>query len=238
VFPLCVIALLWARRRIGLRRLVPVAVPLALLPAAIPFGAFVNNTSVVDTLGLAPWAKHVHGLVVPIAHARLAAAAVGLVLVGAFVLRRRTSPVAVLATYFCVVSLFACKNLLDASRGAREASFSASTSWVDRAVKPGEEVSILTSPRSDHLASWETEFFNRSITRSYYLCSSTLSRGWERRATVRDGRADVTGRLVLAPRALGVEGTRVAQDAKGGLELVRVDGPVRLGSVPACAARG
>jgi 4-amino-4-deoxy-L-arabinose transferase-like glycosyltransferase len=194
-FPLCVIALLWMRRRVGVRRLAPVAVPLALLPAAIPFG-------------------------------------VGLVLVGAFVLLR---PVAVLAAYFSAVSLFALVNLLDASRGARHASFSGSVAWVDRAVTPRERVGILTTPRSNHLAFWETEFFNRSITRSYYLCTSTLSRGWERRATVRDGVADFSAPLVLAPRELGARGIVVARDPKGGLELLRVTGPIRLaGSAPAC----
>jgi 4-amino-4-deoxy-L-arabinose transferase-like glycosyltransferase len=235
VFPLCVIALLWLGRRVGVRRLAPVSVPLALLPAVIPFGAFVNNASVVDTLGLAPWARHVHGDVVPVAHARLLAVVVALVLVGAFALRRRTSPVAVLATYFSVVSACALLNLLDASRGARDASFSGSAAWVDHAAPPGEEAAILTSPTSNHLASWETEFFNRSITRSYALCAPRLSRGWERRATLRARVADFTAPLVVAPTGLAVEGTVVARDRKGGLELVRVEGPVRLaGPAPSC----
>ena len=232
VFPLCVIALLWMRQRVGVRRLARVAVPLALLPATIPFGAYVNNASVVDTLGLASWVRHVGGDVVSIGHPRLAAVVVGVLLVGVSV---RLRPVAVLATYFSAVSLFAFVNLLDASRGARHASFSGSAAWVDRAVAPRARVAILTSPRSNHLAFWETEFFNRSITRSYYLCTSTLSRGWERRTTVRGGVADFTAPLVLAPHALGVEGGLVARDPRAGLDLLRVAGPIRLaGSAPGC----
>jgi Dolichyl-phosphate-mannose-protein mannosyltransferase len=107
--------------------------------------------------------------------------------------------------------------------------------WVDRAVGHDADVSLIWSGNTDKYSVWENEFFNRSVRRFYYTGSPLQGDLPEQPLTTDpetglmrgpDGEV-VDADYVLTDGTVDVGGRVVAQDARKGIVLRRVFGPLR-----------
>ncbi len=107
--------------------------------------------------------------------------------------------------------------------------------WVDRAVGRDADVSLIWSGNTDKYSIWENEFFNRSVRRFYYTAAPLQGDLPEQPLAVDrstglmrgpDGKV-VHASYVLTDGTVDVGGRLVAQDARKGIVLVRIDGPLR-----------
>ena len=150
LIPLFVVALFAAlpllRDRVPLRYHFAVAVAVAALPAAIPFGTVINNTNGVDSFALQIFAKQLPGKVVPASHATLLI----LVLSGfaAFVyLCAAAQPLPQLAVAMTAVA-FIGLSAVELGRQTQRISpaalgLPAHANWVDRAVGGQSSVALV-----------------------------------------------------------------------------------------------
>jgi hypothetical protein len=107
--------------------------------------------------------------------------------------------------------------------------------WIDRAVGRDAEVALIWSGNTDKYSIWENEFFNRSVRRFYYTASPLQGDLPEQPLTVDrssglmrgpDGKV-VRASYVLTDGTVDVGGRLVAQDARKGIVLIRIGGPLR-----------
>ena len=246
VTPLFLIAL-FAWLRYGSERrwrtTVVAAAVAALLPAGLPLASVLDYRAYASTMALIPWlpAREPLGPGGVTAMIVALAAAAGLV----FVLLRRVRPgylVAVAVANLVVLSLFSHGTYVSLSNLASDAGIgSAERDWIDGAVGPAANVTVVWSGVPDDRVRWRTvwqaEFFNRSVRDvvalgapmpNLYTPPVHLS-GRELRDLAG---APVTARFVLADSRLGLEGTIVARNRSTHQAVYRVDGPVRLVSAP------
>jgi Dolichyl-phosphate-mannose-protein mannosyltransferase len=107
--------------------------------------------------------------------------------------------------------------------------------WVDRAVGHDAAVSLIWSGNTDKYSVWENEFFNRSV-RHFYYTSSPLQGDLPEKPLASDpdtglmrgpdGKV-VHADYVLTDGTVDVGGRVVAQDARKGIVVRRVFGPLR-----------
>ena len=247
VLPLFVIALLAAVRlpasKAPFRVYEAAAVVAAALPAVIPFRSVINNTIVADSFALQPYGKAVGDIIVPTAHATLAAVCGAVLLALIFLLlRNRTVGIGVLVlVVFLFMSALVRSRVVGAARGATAAVLPAHRDWVDR-TNPSSDVALVAGPGTSDLAIFETAFNNLSISRVYYVCTPVLGaafgeqRIWaDQGGRLRDATGYVNAGYLVVPPALKVRGRVVARDTKGHLALIAsADGHARV----AIAKRG
>jgi hypothetical protein len=211
----------------------------AVLPAAIPFGRFVNPSAVSDTLGLLPW-WWLQDQGIHFGPLRVVAFGVGAAAAAAFaLLPRRLVTVLVLATgvYFVLVAVVA----ENGRHGVRRASAGGlwagirlpRPDWIDRRVGRNADVAFLWHYAGETRPLWNNEFFNRSVGTVYTVDGPDAADGGLPETPVH-GRGD--GTLVTASGSVPVvsyavsyadiAGTLLARDTQIGLGLYRVDGPL------------
>ena len=245
--------LVWLER--GLPRPRRVTIPIALAaivsPALLPFG-YLRYLAGVDAFALVPWVGS--GLSdgsLPFA-VLIATALAGLCFL--FV-PARLSLVAVMLVFanFLVIGTIARAQFEQGSKDAQAAGIGVpGRDWIDRAVGPDANVSVVWSqlvPRSElweprfaarRRAIWESEFFNRSLRRvytlglgmPYNLPSTELTLGLGGSLLDRRTCSVVSAQYVLAHESLGLEGRVVATDPRTRMALFAVSGPVRLTAPP------
>lgn len=234
---------LWLRdRRARPLTLVVVGACVTLLPVAIPIGDLDGNVR-FQAPPLVPWVEHPTHVEWPFG---LLAFTGGLAAWFVLVSTRRYSAalaVSPLLLVFVFVGASAHSSMRYASEWTRSAAWGASPDWVDAAVGPGVEVSVLWAeppgrpfvdlePR--HRVVFIGEFFNRSLGDVYelgsplpYALPSTQVRLEGRALLLEDGRPAPLGELVLAPCYVRVAGDRVITDVSTGATVWRVADPPR-----------
>jgi hypothetical protein len=247
VVPLLLIALLvWIERDAPRPPavVVPVLFACVVLPALIPYRTLIGVSAQSDTLMLLPWwwlQDHVISLGQVWFVVLLCAAAVAL----AFLLVPRRLAL-VLPAFVLVYFAVTAAPIENGRHGIRMASLGAlfqgitapHVDWVDRAVGRHAPVAFLWSGRQDPFTLWQNEFFNRSVGRVYELANPLggglpATRVHEDRAGFvrnRSGRVVRAG-YVLTDGSLGLLGHVRASDDRKGTQLLRVDGPLRIGNV-------
>lgn len=241
VAPLFLIALLvWAEQ--GPRRpLLPAAAAAcaaAALPGFLPYRELIGLPAVSDTPALLPlWSLADAGLGLDqvrlvVVLASVAAGALFLVLPRRYAL---LLPLLV-AAYFAA----AHKPIDGKWRRASQLNLfagitAAHPDWIDRRLGPEAEVAVIWSGSTDRYAIWQNEFFNRSLRRFYHTGSPLAGDLPEAPLSVdprtglmrgRDGRT-VRAEHVLTDGSLALAGRVVAEDARKGMVLYRVGGPLR-----------
>jgi hypothetical protein len=196
------------------------------LPALIPFGTVINETTSIDSFSLLPFATVRSGRSVPIAHATTSILALSALLGLLYLLipsRRIPAPAAVLVTAvaFLGVSTLELGDQLTlvkpSSRG-----LPAHADWVDRAVGTSRDVSLVGSNRVHKAALHQTAFWNASVTRLYYLCRSSFGTDFGEQQ-LKPGSA-IRTRYAVVPATLRVSGSVLARDRQGHLALIAPEG--------------
>jgi hypothetical protein len=240
VAPLAIIALLEVieRRRLGSVQALTAAAAAAVLPCLLPFPRFVNPSATADTLAILPWWRaHDHG--VELGDLRWAALLAGIAAGVAFLaLSRRLAFVlpALLGVYFVAITVEAvhgAHGVLVAARGKLGAAVQTrDRDWIDRSVRRGGAVAVIYTGRESPAITWESEFFNRSITTVYDVdvlppdplpAVAAIRRS---DGTVVTAVGPVVAQYVLASTAIDPKGRLIAVDGSLGIGLYRVDGPV------------
>jgi hypothetical protein len=239
--PLFLVALVAAlpllRSRFPSRRHLVIAGVAAALPATIPFGNVISNVISFESMSLQPFAKVVHGELVPIPHATRLIVILSALLAFGY-LRAAVRPLPSLAVSMTAVALFGL-SVLELERQAIPVARSgiglpAHKNWVDQAVGNTSDVSLVGGARVDAAALEETAYWNPSITRVYYTCGIAFGTDFgEERLTVdrRNGAlASPSGtlrtRYAVVPAAIGFAGRVVATDGPGKLVLLAPAGGV------------
>ncbi len=111
--------------------------------------------------------------------------------------------------------------------------------WIDRAVPPDAEVVAVWTGTTGGQTVWLNEFFNRRVTR---VCSLDTALADDFLKTplriADDGRyidgngSPITARWVLIASTHPIAGERIATDPGAGMDLYRVDGPLRARRAP------
>jgi hypothetical protein len=236
------VALPLLRGRIPASRHLAIAGVAALLPLIIPFGDVINNTSAIDSFALQPFARIVHGELVPIPHPRLLILIVGALLaLGYF--RASARPLPSLAVSMTVVALLGLSGL-ELERQTTLVSraslgLPAHSDWVDRAVGSGGGVAVVGGGRAKPIALEETAFWNRSVSRVYSTCSVAFGSGFGEEPLTRNSATGllrapsgtVHARYAVVPAAFHVPGRVLARNAPGNLVLVApADGTLKVPS--------
>jgi hypothetical protein len=221
------------------RAVIPAALIAGVLPAAIPFGRFVNTSVVSDTLGLLPW-WWLQDQGIHFGPLRLVALGLSLAAALAFVtLPRRYSLAFVGATavYFVLTGLV----VENGRHGVHQASVGglwagirvAHYDWIDRRVGHDADVAFLWHYAGETRPLWNNEFFNRSIGTVYTLDGPDPADGGLPETPVRERRdgtlvtaTNVAPRVHYAVSYTDIAGKRLARDSAIGLGLYRVDGPL------------
>ena len=241
VAPLFLVALLlWIERQAPRPRLLAAgaAALAAALPGIFPYTKLIGLPAVSDTPALLPLASlHDSGLALAdvrwvVLGASIAAAAVFLLVPRRYAL---VLPLLVLA-YFAVSQKPNDGKYRQASRGDLFQGIGAHRpDWVDRAVGTNARVAAIWSGASDKFTIWEHEFFNRSV-RDFYFTTEPLAGDLPETRLVADRRTGLMrgpdGRVVRARYALtdgsvALDGHALGRDARTGLILYRVGGPLR-----------
>ena len=243
VAPFALIALLaFVERGVVVRSrrvLVGAALVAGVLPGAIPFDRFVNDTALSDTFALMPW-WWIQDRGIDFQTLRWVALGVGLVAAASlvFVSRRFTMLlVGVVAAYFVVTSAVVQNGrhgIVDASRGTLFAGIhEPHYDWIDRAVGRNAHVVQLWNNVGQVQEVWENEFFNRSITKIVDTGNAFTGGLPEESLRMKsDGTlVDGSGRpfragLALVPQSSYIGGTALVSDTGVGMTLLRVDGPL------------
>jgi dolichyl-phosphate-mannose-protein mannosyltransferase len=240
VAPLFLIALLvWVDR--GAPRPGPVAGIAALtagaLPGVLPYEHLINLNAVSDTIGLLPiWSLHsalfpIEQVALVVTLSCIAAAVLFVTVPGRYAL---VLPLLVLV-YFAVSQKPIEGKHRTASLGALFAGITnPHRDWIDRAVGSDAQVAAIWSGNTDRYAIWENEIFNRSVGKVYDL-GSTLSGDLPETPLTVDKRtgimsangSPVRSRYLLTDSSVEVDGTVVARDARKGMFLYRLSGPLR-----------
>jgi hypothetical protein len=221
------------------RAVIPAALIAGVLPAAIPFGRFVNTSVVSDTLGLLPW-WWLQDQGIHFGPLRLVALGLGLAAALAFVALPRRSSLAFVgatAVYFVLTGLV----VENGRHGVHQASVGglwagirvAHYDWIDRRVGRDADVAFLWHYAGETRPLWNNEFFNRSIGTVYTLDGPDPADGGLPETPVRERRdgtlvtaTNVAPRVHYAVSYTDIAGKRLARDSAIGLGLYRVDGPL------------
>ncbi len=242
--PLFLIALLaWIERGQPkpARAVVAAAGVAAALPAAIPFVSLMNINAQSDTLFLQPW-WYLGDRVAGRSNIALIVVVTAVALAACFLwLPRRYAPLlpALVALGFFLTWLpleLWIHSFPRLSSAAYSTGVSAPRAWVDNAVGPNSDVTLVYSGNNPYRG-WENEFWNRSIKRVYDYGTDTnlIQGGGERRLTVQGSTGnllDASGKpihaqYVLADIGLQIAGARLAEDGYQRMALYRVDGVLR-----------
>ena len=234
LIPLFIVALFAAlpllRDRIALRHHVVIAVAVAALPAAIPFGTVINNTNGVDSFALQIFARQLPDRVVPASHATL------LILVlssfAAFIyLCAAVQPLPQLAIAMTAIALVGL-SVVEVGRQTQRLSAAtlglpARANWVDRAVGGGSDVALVAGAGVRALPLEETAFANGSITHVYRTCKVVLGADFgERQLTLdpsgvlRLPSGPIRTRYAVVPAAFHAPGRVLGRDPAGHLVLL------------------
>jgi hypothetical protein len=232
-----VVALPLLRGRFPARRHLAIAVVAAGLPATIPFGNVINDTSAFESMALQPFAKVAHGQLVPIPHATLLIVILSALLaLGYF--RASARPLPSLAVSMTAVALFGL-SVLELERQTIPVAqtglgLPSHKDWVDRAVGDRNTVSLVGGARVNAAALEETAYWNPSVTRVYYTCGIAFGTDYGEQRLTPDGRngalATSSGtlhtRYAVVPAAIGFAGRILASDEPGKLVLLAPAGGV------------
>jgi hypothetical protein len=236
--PLFIVALFAAlpllRDRIALRYHLAIAVAVAALPAAIPFGTVINNTNGVDSFALQIFARQLPDKVVPASHATLL-----ILLLSSFAafiyLCAAAQPLPQLAVAMTAVALIGL-SVVELGRQTQRISAAtlglpAHADWVDRAVDGRSGVALVAGTGVRALPLEETAFANRSITRVYRTCKVVLGADFgEQQLTLdpsgvlRLPSGPIRTRYAVVPAAFRSPGRVLARDPAGGLVLLAPTG--------------
>jgi 4-amino-4-deoxy-L-arabinose transferase-like glycosyltransferase len=208
----------------------------ALSTLAIPFERFIDTSAISDTLMLLPWwsVQDTTGLewVAEIVFALALAAALAFLLVP----RRYALVLPLLVLAYYAVTF---KPIWSGSHGLEQASAGAlfqglrgaPRDWIDDAVPPGAEVTVLWRGRPDRFVVNQNEFFNAAVGQVLYTSSPTPGGIGEKRVSIDDvdGLVLNMGRAVRVPYlmsdgAFAPDGEELARDVALGTTLWRVDG--------------
>jgi hypothetical protein len=244
VAPFFLIALLvLIDRGIPRRRWLAVAVAAgaALLPLAIPFERFINDSAISDTLVFLPiWDAYGSLLFDSIDATVLAGAVLAAALFVLVPQRWALALPAATLLFLAAVSYNVWKGEygFPSARVSAGALFSGirvgERDWIDRALPGGARASFVWTGVTNRFAVNQNEFFNRSVGPIYYVggptpggLAETEVRIDERTGEIRtvDG-TRVEARYVLTEDAISPDGTVVARDPGIGLTLWRVSGPL------------
>ena len=107
--------------------------------------------------------------------------------------------------------------------------------WIDRSVGSSANVAVVYTGHTDKFTIWENEFFNRSVGPIYATGPSLPGDLAETKVRVSDTTGDLltpAGRQVHAQYALtddslALKGTLVTRDKRKGMDLYRLNGPLR-----------
>jgi hypothetical protein len=240
--PFTFVSLVWAVESaapVVTRAAALVLVVAVALPAAIPFGRFVNASATHDAFALLPWwSLHDHGLAFGAMRLLAPAAAVVAVSLLFAPARLRAVPVLAVAAYLFAASAIAYggrHGVLDAAHGTLRAGIHGRTyDWIDRAAGRRARVALLWDGAAPIQSVWENEFFNRSVgdvvaAAPPYPDGMPVLRLHERPdgALVTDDGRPYAATLAVVPPSVSLVGAAVAKDTERGLRLVRVDGLLR-----------
>jgi glycosyltransferase involved in cell wall biosynthesis/4-amino-4-deoxy-L-arabinose transferase-like glycosyltransferase len=247
VAPLFLIALLaWIERGQPkpARAVVAAAGVAAALPGAIPFLGLMNINAQSDTPFLQPW-WYLGDRVAGRGNVALLAVLTSIVLAAVFLwLPRRYAPAlpALVALGFFLTWLplqLWIHSFPRLSSAAYSTGITAGKSWIDAAVGPNADVTIVWTGDNPYRG-WENEFWNRSVKRAYDLGADTLIAGaTEPHLTVQASTGflldpagkTVHAQYVLADVSAQISGTKVASDDGRGVALYRVNGPLRTATL-------
>jgi hypothetical protein len=207
------------------------------LPGVLPYERLISLNAVSDTPALLPiWS--LHSALFPIEQVALVVTLASIAAAALFVaVPRRYAlvlPLLVLV-YFAVSQKPIAGKHRTASIGALFAGITnPHRDWIDRAVGSNAQVAVIWSGNTDRYAIWENEIFNRSVGPVYDLGDRLSGDLPETRLTVdretgvmsADGKP-VRSQYVLADSSVELDGVVVAQDARKGMFLYRLSGPLR-----------
>ncbi len=182
LMPLFLVALvgalpLFRSGKVATRRHLVIAAVVTLLPALIPFGTVMNNTTASDSFSLQPFGTTAHGFIVAAPHATTAALGLSAILAFCY-FRAAVRPLPSLVITVTVL-VFLGLSFLELSRQttplARAAvGLPSHNDWVDRATAGRGEVAFVSGDRPSQITILDTAFWNTSIARVYYTCSRSL----------------------------------------------------------------
>jgi hypothetical protein len=232
-----VVALPLLRGRFPARRHLVIAAVAAALPATIPFGNVISNVISFESMSLQPFAKVVHGELVPIPHPTLLIVILSVLLaLGYF--RASARPLPSLAVSMTAVALFGL-SVLELERQTIPVAktglgLPSHKDWVDRAVGGTTDVSLVGGARVDAAALEETAYWNPAVTRVYYTCGIAFGTDFgEQRLTVDRRSGTLAGpsgtlhtRYAVVPATIGFAGRILASDEPGKLVLLAPAGGV------------
>jgi hypothetical protein len=202
----------------------------------VPFARFVNPSAVSDTFGLLPW-WWVQDQGIHFGALRIVALALGLAAGAAFVIAPRLALSALVGSYFVAASLV----IENGRHGIHQASVGslfagirvADPDWIDRAVGRDAHVAFVWHYAGETRPLWNNEFFNRSVGDVYTVDGPDPADGGLPETPVRERRdgtlvngAGRAPRVGYAVSYTDIAGKPVARDAKLGLALYRVNGPL------------
>ena len=203
------------------------------LPGAIPFSAFLNERAVTDTYGLLPVMKIQQTLVSAgdISLVVVLAAIVG----GAFfavIPRRLAALVPLVVLLFLALSQRPIERFnAQASTDAFRAGIGSGVArdWIDQAVGRDADVAAIYTGERPFVATWDNEFFNRSLKQVYNF--GLFFDGLPQTQIAPDPKTglvhDVAGNAprpeyVLADDTVLVRGKAVSRDPVVGLTVYKV----------------
>ena len=221
-----------------------------LVPALVPFDRLEHNAS-FQSIALMPWIGLTFiGLALPLVVVAFTFAC------GTLWLRSRRANVGrlwfVTGLTMLLLTMLAVGGNADSASHAAQTFEGQSASWIDDALPPGATAEVVwrerlaPSGRLDAFAPWImiSEFFNPAVGHVYRLGPPTYFEKFlptvpvalEPDRTIRlDGRP-LVARFVLVTCQMPVVGQVVASAPHGALELVEVDGPVRLAGNGHCGS--
>ncbi len=207
----------------------------ALLPLAIPFGAILYDREwgvSSSTASLVPWA-FLRLFTGSLAAVYVATAVLSLALASLTLLSRRSHviPRALLLTFVSVSLLAQVASLVQSDGVAKLGVARDRPDWIDAAV--GEESSVAAVWSGSDAAGWrsalplwEGAFFNRSIAGLYSVSGGPLRH--LPAEPIHGHGAEHASEYVLIDPTIRVDGDVVARDARTGMALVRLGGPLRV----------
>jgi hypothetical protein len=205
-----------------------------ILPVVLPYGTLIRGNAIPDALALLPWATVRGGVLVAPAHILVRVVAITVILGLLFFLLRPPRlpyivPLLVLLNFAAITS--GAEIRVHGASVAASRFLGSDRDWIDEAVGAKAETVVISSGEADRLVIAESEFFNRSLGRVYYLKEPTgLGLPEEHVRVARSGQlyADGTQRPVRAPyvlldRSIVPRGGRlVAVDRTTGMRLFAV----------------
>jgi hypothetical protein len=241
--PFALIALLGVAEREAIKRVrwstLAAALVAGALPAAIPFGRFINTSALSDTFALMPW-WWIQDRGVDFAELRWVALGAGLLAAATIVVvpRRFTVVLMLLVAGYFVATGAVVENgrhgIVQASRGALFAGIHlAHYDWVDRSVGRNADVTELWNNQGAIQRVWENEFFNRSVR--HIVDTGNVFTGGLPEQTLKERSngvlVDASGVPYRAAYALTaqssyIKGDTVTDDKGTGMLLARVNGPL------------